>query len=142
MNCGVASVNLAYRNGFMGAMVLQPLLAIALTSNSVAVPCCVCDLPDSGDRRGGPVGEHPVLRPLSDAMEEVLVTTMKLQRAKRDLTQAQLADLSGITRKSINAIESGRMVPSTILALKLARTLGVTVEELFSIEPAGADSAI
>lgn len=70
-------------------------------------------------------------------MEEVLLTTMKLQRAKRELTQAQLADLSGITRKSINAIESGRMVPSTILALKLARTLGVTVEELFSLGPAG-----
>jgi putative transcriptional regulator len=74
-------------------------------------------------------------------MEESLVTTMKLQRAKRDLTQAQLADLSGITRKSINAIESGRMVPSIMLALKLARTLGVTVEELFSIEPADAGSA-
>jgi putative transcriptional regulator len=74
-------------------------------------------------------------------MEESLVTTMKLQRAKRDLTQAQLADLSGITRKSINAIESGRMVPSIILALKLARTLGVTVEALFCIEPAGASSA-
>lgn len=69
-------------------------------------------------------------------MAETLVTTMKLQRAKRALTQAQLADLSGITRKSINAIESGRMVPSTILALKLARTLGVTVEELFSLDAA------
>ncbi len=67
-------------------------------------------------------------------MEETLATTMKVQRAKRDMTQAQLADLSGITRKSINAIESGRMVPSTILALKLARTLGVTVEELFSLD--------
>lgn len=67
-------------------------------------------------------------------MEESLVTTMKLQRARRDLTQAQLADLSGITRKSINAIESGRMVPSIILALKLARALGITVEELFSLE--------
>jgi putative transcriptional regulator len=66
---------------------------------------------------------------------DTLVTTMKLERAKRDLTQAQLADLAGITRKSINAIESGRMVPSTILALKLARALDVTVEELFSIEP-------
>jgi putative transcriptional regulator len=66
-------------------------------------------------------------------MDETLVTTMKLLRAQRDLTQAQLAELSGITRKSINAIESGRMVPSTILALKLARTLGVTVEELFSL---------
>lgn len=67
-------------------------------------------------------------------MEESLATTMKLQRAKRDLTQAQLADLSGITRKSINAIESGRMVPSILLALKLARTLGITVEELFSLD--------
>ncbi len=67
-------------------------------------------------------------------MDETLATTMKLQRAKRDLTQAQLAELSGITRKSINAIESGRMVPSTILALKLARALGVTVEELFSLD--------
>lgn len=68
-------------------------------------------------------------------MDETLVTTMKLLRAQRGLTQAQLAELSGITRKSINAIESGRMVPSTILALKLARTLGVAVEELFSLDP-------
>ena len=67
-------------------------------------------------------------------MDETLTTSMKLLRAQRDLTQAQLAELSGITRKSINAIESGRMVPSTILALKLARTLGVTVEELFSLD--------
>lgn len=67
-------------------------------------------------------------------MAETLRTTMKLQRMLRGLTQAALADLSGITRKSINAIEAGNMVPSTILALKLARALGVTVEELFSIE--------
>ena len=73
-------------------------------------------------------------------MEEALATTMKLERAKRDLTQAQLADLSGITRKSINAIESGRMVPSIVLALKLARTLGVTVEELFSLTPSEVDN--
>jgi putative transcriptional regulator len=73
-------------------------------------------------------------------MDEALATTMKLQRARRNLTQAQLADLSGITRKSINAIESGRMVPSILLALKLARTLGVTVEELFSLTPSEVDS--
>ncbi|WLI88170.1 helix-turn-helix transcriptional regulator [Massilia sp. R2A-15] len=72
-------------------------------------------------------------------MDETLFTTMKLQRARRNLTQAQLADLSGITRKSINAIESGRMVPSILLALKLARTLGVTVEELFSLTPSEVD---
>lgn len=67
-------------------------------------------------------------------MQEQLKTTMKVQRAMRDLTQADLAELAGVTRKSINAIETGNMVPSTILALKLARALGVTVEQLFSIE--------
>jgi putative transcriptional regulator len=69
-------------------------------------------------------------------MEERLKTTMKVQRAMRDLTQAELAELAGITRKSINAIEMGHMVPSTILALKLARALNVTVEALFRIESA------
>jgi putative transcriptional regulator len=67
-------------------------------------------------------------------MTDHLHTTMKVERAKRDLTQAELAELAGVTRKSINAIEMGHMVPSTILALKLAKALGVTVEELFSIE--------
>lgn len=66
-------------------------------------------------------------------MTEHLVTTMKLQRARLDLTQAELAERAGVTRKSINAIETGHMVPSTILALKLARVLGVTVEDLFSL---------
>lgn len=71
-------------------------------------------------------------------MEERLKTTMKVQRAMRDLTQADLAELAGITRKSINAIEMGHMVPSTMLALKLARALNVTVETLFILE-SGAD---
>lgn len=66
-------------------------------------------------------------------MTEQLKTTMKMHRARLDLTQAGLAERAGVTRKSINAIETGAMVPSTILALKLARTLGVTVEELFSL---------
>lgn len=67
-------------------------------------------------------------------MNEHLKTTMKVQRAMRNLTQADLADMSGITRKSINAIETGNMVPSIILALKLARCLQVPVEQLFSLE--------
>ena len=69
---------------------------------------------------------------------ERLTTTMRVHRARLDLTQAELAERAGITRKSINAIEAGQMVPSTLLALKLARTLGVTVEELFGLE-AGPD---
>ena len=67
---------------------------------------------------------------------ERLRTTLKVQRAMRDLTQADLAELADITRKSVNAIETGHMVPSTILALKLARALSVTVETIFSIEEA------
>jgi putative transcriptional regulator len=67
-------------------------------------------------------------------MQECLKTTLKVQRAIRELTQAELAGLAGVTRKSINAIEMGHMVPSTILALKLARALRMPVEALFSIE--------
>jgi len=53
----------------------------------------------------------------------------------RDLTQADLAALAGVTRKSINAIEGGHMVPSVLLALRLAKVLGVTVEQLFQLSP-------
>jgi putative transcriptional regulator len=60
--------------------------------------------------------------------------TLKVERAKRDLTQADLASLAGITRRSVNAIEAGRMIPSVLLALRIARALDVTVETLFSLE--------
>jgi putative transcriptional regulator len=66
--------------------------------------------------------------------EAQLKNTLKVQRAMRDLTQADLAELAGVTRRSINAIEMGRMVPSVLLALKIARALGVTVETLFSLD--------
>ena len=64
---------------------------------------------------------------------EELRTTLKVHRAMRDLTQADLAALAGLTRKSINAIETGKMVPSIVLALKLAKVLEVPVESLFSL---------
>jgi len=66
-------------------------------------------------------------------MDDRLETTMKVRRAMFDLTQAELAERAGVTRKSINAIETGKMVPSVLLALRLARALGTTVEELFHI---------
>jgi putative transcriptional regulator len=65
--------------------------------------------------------------------EQQLANTLKVQRAMKNLTQAELADLAGITRVSVNAIEGGRMVPSVLLALKLARALGVPVDELFRL---------
>lgn len=72
--------------------------------------------------------------------EDGLRNTLKVQRAMRDLTQADLAALAGVTRKSVNAIETGRMTPSVILALKLARALGVSVETVFRLG-GGRDTA-
>lgn len=66
--------------------------------------------------------------------DEDLRNTLKVQRAMRDLTQADLAALAGVTRKSVNAIEAGRMTPSVLLALKLSRALGVPVEAIFRLE--------
>ena len=72
--------------------------------------------------------------------EPAVRNTLRLQRAMRDLTQADLAERAGITRASVNAIEGGRMVPSIFLALKLARALTVSVDDLFSLaeeQPSG-----
>lgn len=56
---------------------------------------------------------------------------IKLERARHNLTQEQLADLVGVTRKTINTVETGRFVPSTVLALRLGRALHASVEDLF-----------
>jgi len=66
--------------------------------------------------------------------EKLLSNTLKVQRAKRDLTQEQLAHKVGVTRKTINTVENGKYVPSTYLALKLSKVLDVPVEELFQIQ--------
>ncbi len=62
-----------------------------------------------------------------------LRNALKVHRAMRDWTQAELAERVGVTRKSINAIERGHFVPSTVLALKLARLFDVPVETLFQL---------
>jgi putative transcriptional regulator len=58
---------------------------------------------------------------------------LKVARAEKDLTQEELAKLIGVSRQTINAVESGRYVPSTVLALKMARVFGKPVEEIFSL---------
>ena len=65
--------------------------------------------------------------------KKILNNTLKVQRAKKDLTQEQLAELVSVTRKTVNTIENRKFIPSTYLALKLAQALEVTVEELFQI---------
>jgi putative transcriptional regulator len=63
-----------------------------------------------------------------------LANRLRELRAERDLTQAGLAERVGVSRKTINTVENGVFVPSTLLALKLARALGCRVETIFSLE--------
>lgn len=62
-----------------------------------------------------------------------LKNKLKVYRAMHDLTQGELAERVGVTRKSINSIENGHFVPSTELALRMARVLSCTVEDLFQL---------
>lgn len=59
---------------------------------------------------------------------------LKAARTRLGLTQADLADRVGVTRKTINTVENGVFVPSTVLALRLAKALGEPVETLFWLE--------
>ena len=65
---------------------------------------------------------------------ERLKNAIKVERARHNLTQDQLASLVKVTRKTINTIENGVFIPSTVLAIKLARALRLPVEELFWLE--------
>ena len=67
-------------------------------------------------------------------MSDRLANSLKERRAELGLTQGELAELCLVSRKTINTVENGVFVPSTVLALKLAEALGVSVEQLFWIE--------
>jgi putative transcriptional regulator len=67
-------------------------------------------------------------------MNERLANRLKEQRTALGLTQGQLAELCLVSRKTINTVENGVFVPSTLLALKLARALDMRVDDLFWIE--------
>ena len=60
--------------------------------------------------------------------------TIKVQRAIHNLTQDDLAKKIAVSRQTINTMESGKYVPSTVLALKMARLFGVSVETIFQLE--------
>lgn len=60
---------------------------------------------------------------------------IRVARAERRMTQQQLADAIGVSRQTVNAIESGRFVPSTILALRISQLFCKPVEAMFQLEP-------
>lgn len=66
-------------------------------------------------------------------MHERLNNRLREERARLNLTQADLAALVGVSRKTINTVENGVFIPSTVLALRLARALGTSVESLFQL---------
>ena len=66
-------------------------------------------------------------------MPEHLKNRLREERTRRNLTQADLASIVGVSRKTINTVENDVFIPSTVLALKLARALETTVEKLFQL---------
>lgn len=66
--------------------------------------------------------------------EPTLGNRLKDARTEAGLTQAELAERIGVSRKTINTVENGVFIPSTLLALKLARALKKRVEELFFLQ--------
>ena len=60
--------------------------------------------------------------------------SIKVERAKKNITQAELAKLAKVSRQTINAMELGKYVPSTVLALKIAQIFKVEISEIFFLE--------
>lgn len=64
---------------------------------------------------------------------------IKVERAKKNITQAGLAKLAKVSRQTINAMELGKYVPSTVLALRLAHIFEVEISEIFTLEDSDWD---
>ncbi|MGB5321215.1 helix-turn-helix transcriptional regulator [Lutimonas sp.] len=60
--------------------------------------------------------------------------SIKVERAKKNITQAELARLAKVSRQTINAMELGKYVPSTVLALRLASIFETEVNNIFTLE--------
>lgn len=63
-----------------------------------------------------------------------MTNNIRVLRAIADISQADLAEKISVSRQTINAMEKGKYVPSTVLALKLAAFFGKSVEEIFTLE--------
>lgn len=66
-------------------------------------------------------------------MHDQLNNRLREERGRHRLTQSDLAAAVGVSRKTINTVENGVFIPSTVLALRLARALDTTVEALFQL---------
>ncbi|MCU0391188.1 MAG: helix-turn-helix transcriptional regulator [Thermoflexibacter sp.] len=64
----------------------------------------------------------------------MMKNNIRVERAIKNITQAELADLVKVSRQTINAIESNKYVPSAVLAMKIARIFEKKVEDIFTLE--------
>ncbi|MFC5623387.1 helix-turn-helix transcriptional regulator [Algoriphagus winogradskyi] len=60
--------------------------------------------------------------------------SIKVERARHNMTQQDLAEKVSVSRQTINSIEAGKYVPSTVLALKISKIFGIRLEEIFELE--------
>lgn len=60
--------------------------------------------------------------------------TIKVERARHDLSQAALAEKVNVSRQTIHSVEIGKFIPSSLLALKIAAVFNVAVEDIFTLE--------
>lgn len=63
-----------------------------------------------------------------------MINTLRVERAVKRMTQQQLAEAVKVSRQTINAIESGKYIPSTVLSLKIAAVFGKSVNDIFTLE--------
>jgi putative transcriptional regulator len=61
--------------------------------------------------------------------------TIRVERARLDITQADLAEKVNVSKQTILSLEKGKFMPSAILAMKIARHFNVKMEDLFELEP-------
>ena len=67
-------------------------------------------------------------------MENKMINTIRVERAKKRITQAELADKLSVSRQTIHSIETGKFVPSTVLALRIAQFFGVDFNDIFQLD--------
>ena len=76
----------------------------------------------------------PVARPELIQKTNAMTNNIRVQRAMKNITQAELAKRIGVSRQTINSIESKRYVPSTKLALLLSKEFDISVNDIFSLD--------
>lgn len=69
-------------------------------------------------------------------MDDLMKNRLKVLRAERDWSQGDLAERLGVSRQSVNALETGKYDPSLPLAFKISRLFGLAIEEIFQDEAA------